>query len=147
MNGRCTGGVWLDLSHLPGDTVLARLPQLHRTLLELQMLDITRDPIEVAPTAQYAMGGVWVRPEDHGVARRVSMAGGDGLDLALVSLSSPLGIEDMAPEVAVPLPRTSAATMSVQAAKQTFAKENFMESPEGVGISSTCRGLLLLARV
>ena len=34
-----------------------------------------------------------VRPEDHGVARRVSMAGDDGLDLALVSLSSPLGIE------------------------------------------------------
>jgi succinate dehydrogenase / fumarate reductase, flavoprotein subunit len=30
------------------------------------MLDITRDPIEIAPTAHYSMGGVWVRPEDHG---------------------------------------------------------------------------------
>src|SRR4051812_997701 len=29
------------------------------------MLDITRDPVEVAPTAQYSLGGVWVRPEDH----------------------------------------------------------------------------------
>ena len=29
------------------------------------MLDVTRDPIEVAPTAHYSMGGVWVRPEDH----------------------------------------------------------------------------------
>jgi succinate dehydrogenase / fumarate reductase flavoprotein subunit len=30
------------------------------------MLDITKQPIEIAPTAHYSMGGVWVRPEDHG---------------------------------------------------------------------------------
>ena len=30
------------------------------------MLDITTTPIEIAPTAHYSMGGVWVRPEDHG---------------------------------------------------------------------------------
>src|SRR6266566_272539 len=30
------------------------------------MLDITTTPSEVAPTAHYSMGGVWVRPEDHG---------------------------------------------------------------------------------
>ncbi|GAB3610022.1 hypothetical protein GCM10027414_21470 [Humibacter ginsengiterrae] len=35
-------------------------------MLDLQMLDITRDPIEIAPTAHYSMGGVRVRPEDHG---------------------------------------------------------------------------------
>ncbi|QIY66185.1 FAD-binding protein [Streptomyces sp. RPA4-2] len=64
--GTRPGGVWLDLSHLPRETVLSRLPRVHQTLWDLQMLDITRDPIEVAPTAQYAMGGVWVRPEDHG---------------------------------------------------------------------------------
>ncbi|HEU4631687.1 MAG TPA: FAD-binding protein, partial [Gemmatimonadaceae bacterium] len=29
-------------------------------------LDITTTPIEVAPTAHYSMGGVWVRAEDHG---------------------------------------------------------------------------------
>lgn len=29
------------------------------------MLDITAEPIEIAPTAHYSMGGVWVRPEDH----------------------------------------------------------------------------------
>ncbi len=28
------------------------------------------DPIEIAPTAHYSMGGVWVRPEDHGHRRR-----------------------------------------------------------------------------
>ncbi|MFI9418769.1 L-aspartate oxidase [Streptomyces werraensis] len=59
------GGVWLDVSHLPRQTVMDRLPRVYQTLLDLQMLDITRDPIEVAPTAHYSMGGVWVRPEDH----------------------------------------------------------------------------------
>ena len=45
---------------------MPRLPRVYQTLLELQMLDITTTPIEVAPTAHYSMGGVWVRPEDHG---------------------------------------------------------------------------------
>ncbi|HEY3467206.1 MAG TPA: FAD-dependent oxidoreductase [Amycolatopsis sp.] len=60
------GGVWLDVSHLPRETIMRRLPRVYQTLLELQMLDITQDPIEIAPTAHYSMGGVWVRPEDHG---------------------------------------------------------------------------------
>ncbi|MFD7818666.1 L-aspartate oxidase [Streptomyces sp. NPDC059785] len=63
--GTPNGGVWLDVSHLPRQTIMQRLPRVYQTLLELQMLDITREPIEVAPTAHYSMGGVWVRPEDH----------------------------------------------------------------------------------
>ncbi|MFD6095233.1 L-aspartate oxidase [Nocardiopsis flavescens] len=63
--GTGNGGVWLDVSHLPRETVLERLPRVHRTLLEHQMLDITESPMEIAPTAHYSMGGVWVRPEDH----------------------------------------------------------------------------------
>ncbi|MGW5191110.1 L-aspartate oxidase [Kribbella sp. NPDC004138] len=64
--GTQNGGVWLDVSHLPRETIMRRLPRVYQTLLELQMLDITRQPIEIAPTAHYSMGGVWVRPEDHG---------------------------------------------------------------------------------
>ena len=64
--GTPDGGVWLDVSHLPRETIMGRLPRVYQTLLELQMLDITTDPIEIAPTAHYSMGGVWVRPEDHG---------------------------------------------------------------------------------
>lgn len=64
--GTPDGGVWLDVSHLPRETIMRRLPRVYQTLLELQMLDITREPIEIAPTAHYSMGGVWVRPEDHG---------------------------------------------------------------------------------
>jgi succinate dehydrogenase / fumarate reductase flavoprotein subunit len=67
MEGRGTpnGGVWLDVSELPRETIMKRLPRVYNTLMELQMLDITTTPIEVAPTAHYSMGGVWVRPEDH----------------------------------------------------------------------------------
>lgn len=60
------GGVLLDVSHLPREVILEKLPRLYRTLIDLQMLDITQAPIEVAPTAHYSMGGVWVEPEDHG---------------------------------------------------------------------------------
>lgn len=65
--GRATpnGGVWLDVSHLPRETIMARLPRVYQTLLELQLLDITQSPIEIAPTAHYSMGGVWLRAEDH----------------------------------------------------------------------------------
>jgi succinate dehydrogenase / fumarate reductase, flavoprotein subunit len=64
--GTANGGVWLDVSHLSRETIMERLPRVHRTVLDLQLLDITTTPIEVAPTAHYSMGGVWVRPEDYG---------------------------------------------------------------------------------
>lgn len=64
--GTPNGGVLLDVSHLPRETIFAKLPRVYRTLIDLQMLDITEQPIEIAPTAHYSMGGVWVRPDDHG---------------------------------------------------------------------------------
>lgn len=63
--GTKNGGVWLDVSHLPRKTIMERLPRVYQTMLDVQMLDITQAPIEIAPTAHYSMGGVWVRPEDH----------------------------------------------------------------------------------
>jgi hypothetical protein len=44
-----------------------------------------------------------VCPEHHNVRRRAALAAGDGVDLALVSLSSPLGIESLPPCEAAPL--------------------------------------------
>lgn len=64
--GTSKGGVLLDLTHLDRERILTRLPRVYRNMLDLQMLDITKGPIEIAPTAHYSMGGVWVRPEDHG---------------------------------------------------------------------------------
>jgi succinate dehydrogenase / fumarate reductase flavoprotein subunit len=59
------GGVLLDISHLDRDLVLRRLPRMYRQFLDLAMLDITRTPMEVAPTAHYSMGGVWVDAATH----------------------------------------------------------------------------------
>lgn len=63
--GTPRGGVWLDVSHLPRTQIMERLPRVYQTLMDLQLLDITTTPIEIAPTAHYSMGGVWVRPHDH----------------------------------------------------------------------------------
>jgi succinate dehydrogenase flavoprotein subunit len=59
------GGVLLDVSHLGRETVLGRLPRMYRQFIDLAMLDITRAPMEVAPTAHYSMGGVQVEPVSH----------------------------------------------------------------------------------
>jgi succinate dehydrogenase / fumarate reductase flavoprotein subunit len=59
------GGVLLEISHLDRDLVLRRLPRMYRQFIDLAMLDITSTPMEVAPTAHYSMGGVWVDAETH----------------------------------------------------------------------------------
>jgi succinate dehydrogenase / fumarate reductase flavoprotein subunit len=63
--GGPNGGVFLDITHLSKDRILERLPRMYRQFLEYQMLDISRQPMEVAPTAHYSMGGVVVDPESH----------------------------------------------------------------------------------
>jgi succinate dehydrogenase / fumarate reductase, flavoprotein subunit len=59
------GGVFLDISHLGKDQILEKLPRMYRQFLEYQLLDISRQPMEVAPTAHYSMGGVVVDPATH----------------------------------------------------------------------------------
>ncbi len=51
------GYVHLDVSHLATDFIKAHFPQIYQTLLTLG-IDITTDPIPVAPTAHYSCGGV-----------------------------------------------------------------------------------------
>jgi succinate dehydrogenase / fumarate reductase, flavoprotein subunit len=63
--GGPNGGVFLDITHLGKDAILERLPRMYRQFLEYQMLDISQQPMEVAPTAHYSMGGVVVDPETH----------------------------------------------------------------------------------
>ncbi len=61
--GGPNGGVYLDVSHIGRDALLEKLPRMYRQFLDTQMLDIASDPMEVAPTAHYSMGGVRVVPD------------------------------------------------------------------------------------
>ena len=59
------GGVFLDISHRGKEYIAEKLPRMYRQFIEWQMLDISRQPMEVAPTAHYTMGGIVVDPETH----------------------------------------------------------------------------------
>lgn len=52
-----TTHVFLDLSHLPAQTVRSRFPTIDAYCSKAG-LDMTRDPLPVAPAAHYLMGGV-----------------------------------------------------------------------------------------
>ena len=51
------GYVHLDVSHLPDQFLREHFPQIYQTLFNLS-IDMTREPIPVAPTAHYSCGGV-----------------------------------------------------------------------------------------
>jgi succinate dehydrogenase / fumarate reductase flavoprotein subunit len=63
--GGPNGGVFLDVSHRGKEEILTKLPRMYRQFIEYQMLDISKHPMEVAPTAHYSMGGIVVTPETH----------------------------------------------------------------------------------
>ncbi len=62
--GTKNGGVFLDISHKSKEFIVEKLPSIYRQFLEAQMLDISKSPMEVAPTAHYSMGGILVNPND-----------------------------------------------------------------------------------
>lgn len=57
--GTPDGGVWLDVSHKDEAYIRERLPKLYKRFREYG-IDITKEPVEVAPTSHYAMGGLKV---------------------------------------------------------------------------------------
>ncbi|OCK77141.1 succinate dehydrogenase [Lepidopterella palustris CBS 459.81] len=50
--------VYLQLSHLPPELILERLPGIAETAAIFAGIDITREPIPVLPTVHYCMGGI-----------------------------------------------------------------------------------------
>lgn len=60
--GRGTGpegqAVYLDARHLGKELIMERLPELHSLALKLQGENMITQPIRVAPTAHYSMGGI-----------------------------------------------------------------------------------------
>lgn len=67
IEGRATpnGGVFLDISHQPKEYIIEKLPRMYRQFLDTLMIDISKTPMEVSPTAHYSMGGIVVTPDDH----------------------------------------------------------------------------------
>ncbi|MEF8786921.1 MAG: FAD-binding protein [Haloarculaceae archaeon] len=60
--GTDAGGVYLDISHRDRDFIQERLPRMYERFADLGV-DMAKDPVEVAPTAHYGMGGVVVDSE------------------------------------------------------------------------------------
>src|ERR671920_140620 len=62
LEGRGTehGGVWLDITHLSKENIFDRLPTMYQQFKDLDGIDISKDKMEVGPTAHYSMGGVVV---------------------------------------------------------------------------------------
>ena len=63
--GSPNGGVYLDISHKDKDFIIQKLPRMYRQFLDTLMIDISKSPMEVSPTAHYSMGGIVVTPKDH----------------------------------------------------------------------------------
>jgi succinate dehydrogenase / fumarate reductase flavoprotein subunit len=58
------GGVFLDIAtRRSAADIHKRLPSMYHQFKELADVDITKEPMEVAPTCHYVMGGIEVDPE------------------------------------------------------------------------------------
>ncbi|MBO0826151.1 MAG: fumarate reductase/succinate dehydrogenase flavoprotein subunit [Streptosporangiales bacterium] len=58
------GGVFLDVAtRRSAEDIQRRLPSMYHQFKELADVDITKEPMEVAPTCHYVMGGVEVDPD------------------------------------------------------------------------------------
>ena len=57
------GGAFLDISYLPAERVIRKLPSMYHQFKDLADVDITKTPMEVGPTTHYTMGGARVDPD------------------------------------------------------------------------------------
>ncbi len=57
------GGAFLDITHRTPEFIKSKLPSMYEQFLKLARVDITKEPMEVAPTLHYMMAGVRVDPQ------------------------------------------------------------------------------------
>jgi succinate dehydrogenase / fumarate reductase flavoprotein subunit len=57
--------VYIDLTHLPKETILQKLPELRELAIAFLGQDMLKEPIEIAATAHYSMGGIPVDRDCH----------------------------------------------------------------------------------
>ncbi|MDQ2685382.1 MAG: FAD-binding protein, partial [Thermoproteota archaeon] len=58
--GTAHKGVWLDVTHLSLNKILDRLPTMYKQFKDIATVDISKEKMEVGPTAHYSMGGLSV---------------------------------------------------------------------------------------
>lgn len=61
--GTKNNGVWLDISHKSREFIEKKLPKMIDKFKDFADIDITKEKMEVAPTAHYMMGGIRVDSE------------------------------------------------------------------------------------
>jgi succinate dehydrogenase flavoprotein subunit len=71
------GGAYLDVTHLGAEQVRKKLPSMVEQFHALASVDITKEPMEVAPTIHYTMGGVRVDAETGAASLPGLYAGGE----------------------------------------------------------------------
>ena len=71
------GGAYLDISWRNSEEVKKKLPGMYHQFKELAAVDITKQPMEVGPTAHYVMGGVKVDPYSQETTVRGLFAAGE----------------------------------------------------------------------
>ena len=72
------GGVFLDITHRKPEFIKSKLPRMYEQFLKLAKVDITKEPMEVAPTIHYAMGGMRVEAETGATHRPRALCRGRG---------------------------------------------------------------------
>ena len=50
----------MDVTHLPKEKILERLSTMYEQFKNMNGIDISKDKMEVGPTAHYSMGGIVV---------------------------------------------------------------------------------------
>ncbi|HWL86229.1 MAG TPA: fumarate reductase/succinate dehydrogenase flavoprotein subunit [Polyangiaceae bacterium] len=72
------GGVFLDIAtRRSAQDIKRKLPAMYHQFKELGDVDITKEPMEVGPTAHYTMGGIRVDPETQQTRVRGLFAAGE----------------------------------------------------------------------
>jgi len=63
--GSPRGGVYLDITSRSKRFLLEKLPKMYKMLKKYNNIDISKKPMEVAPTTHYSMGGIFVNDKTY----------------------------------------------------------------------------------
>ncbi len=149
------GGAFLDIaSQLPADVIKRKLPSMYHQFKELAGVDITKEPMEVGPTAHYIMGGIRVSADTEmstvpglfaagecaGGLHGANRLGGNSLsDLLVFGRRSGMGAAEFAKAHGMPALDSAAVEA---AANQVLASFDRKEGPSSYDISERLQTIM-----